>query len=129
MAEPFPERRTEPRLLCADLMQVEWTDANGSLLTACANLEDISPSGGCVQVDQAVPANTVVRLTCEHAEWTARVKYCVFRETGYFLGLQFEPGVYWSEIEFQPKHLLDPQDLVRLAAAEDPEARPSPEHN
>ncbi len=122
MAEPLPERRVEARLLCADLMEVEWTDADGSVVTACANLEDISPSGACVQVDKPVRANTVVRLTCEQAGWTARVKYCVYRETGYFLGLRFEPGVHWSQTEFVPKHLLDPQDLIRSIGNEDSSA-------
>lgn len=113
MAEPLAERRTEARLMCADLMEVEWVDLNGCVMTACANLEDISPSGACVQVDRPVPADTVVRLTSGRAAWDARVKYCVFRETGYFLGLRFEPGVQWRETEFLPEHLLDPRDLVR----------------
>lgn len=113
MPEHLQERRTEPRLLCADLMEVEWTEADGSSVTACANLEDISPSGACVQVDKPVPAETMVYLTAERARWVACVKYCVFRETGYFLGLQFEPGVQWRKTDFVPKHLLDPQDLVR----------------
>ncbi len=114
MAEPFQDRRTEARLLCADLMEVEWAEADGSLRIACANLEDISPSGACVQVDKPVPGDTVVRLVCQDKHWSARVKYCVFRETGYFLGLKFEPGERWNDAEFHPKHLLDPRVLMGL---------------
>lgn len=112
MAEPFRERRAEARLLCADLMEVEWTDADGFLTIACANLEDISPSGACVQVDKPVPGGTVVRLVCDRRRWSATVKYCVYRDTGYFLGLRFQPGERWDDAEFHPKHLLDLRHLA-----------------
>jgi hypothetical protein len=45
-----------------------------------------------------------------------KVRYCVFREIGYFLGVEFEPGHRWSQKQFRPQHLLDPRRLVHRAA-------------
>lgn len=118
MAESFRERRAEARLLCADLMQIEWTDERGVAVTACANLEDISPSGACVQLDRFVRPGTAVRLVCARKQWGSRVRYCAYRDTGYFAGLQFEPGERWDQGEFEPEHLLDPRDLLKGRAGE-----------
>jgi len=109
------ERRLEPRLLCADLIDVHWTDKSGRNRSALANLEDISLSGVCLQMDMPVPHETVLRIAHPKTELSGRVRYCVFRETGYFLGVQFEPGFRWSRRNFHPKHLLDPRRLVALS--------------
>jgi hypothetical protein len=39
----------------------------------------------------------------------------VFREIGYFLGVEFEPGSQWSQRSYRPQHLLDPRRLVNRA--------------
>jgi hypothetical protein len=41
------------------------------------------------------------------------VRYCSFREIGYYVGLEFEPGSRWSERSYKPMHLLDPRSLLR----------------
>ncbi|MGE5488274.1 MAG: hypothetical protein ACM3ZB_10705 [bacterium] len=115
MAEPHGERRLEPRLLCADLMQVEWIGESGEAVSACGNLEDISTAGACVQVERAVPVDSEVCLRSKKAEFHGRVRYCVFRDTGYFVGIQFKPDSRWNRAEFRPKHLLDPRRLSRLS--------------
>ncbi len=46
------ERRGEPRLWCSDLIEVRIEGAQPEKVTA--NLEDISPSGACVQFERAV---------------------------------------------------------------------------
>ena len=106
------DRRIEPRMLCADLIEVEWKDRSGRRTTALANLEDISLSGACLQVDAPVPHETLVRIAHPKAALEGRVRYCVFRETGYFIGVEFEPGSKWRRRDFRPKHLLDPRRLV-----------------
>jgi len=108
------ERRAEPRLLCADFIEVHWTDEAGQPRRLLANLEDISHSGACLQVDAPIPEHTLLRLSHPKLELTGRVCYCVFRETGYFVGLKFEPGSQWSRRRFRPKHLLDPRRLFGL---------------
>lgn len=99
-------------MLCADLIDVHWKDGNGRLRKATANLEDISLSGMCLQMETPVPRQTVLRIAHSKSRFQARVCYCVYRETGYFVGVQFEPGFRWSLRRFRPKHLLDPRDLL-----------------
>lgn len=110
-------RRAETRLLCADLVDVQWKDKGGRTRRTVANLEDISISGACIQVDAPVPLQTIVKISFPKGELQGRVRYCVFREIGYFLGIEFEPGYRWSLRLFRPQHLLDPRRLVSRAAS------------
>jgi hypothetical protein len=110
------DRRIEPRLLCADLVDVQWKDQTGRVRRSVANLEDISLSGACLQVDRPVPLGTPYRITYPKGVLVGKVKYCVFREIGYFLGIEFEAGSRWSRNDFRPQHLLDPRHLVNRAA-------------
>jgi hypothetical protein len=116
------ERRLEPRLLCADLINVHWKDKSGRPRKALANLEDISLSGMCLQLDTPVPRETLLRILHPKSRFEGRVRYCVYRDIGYFLGVQFEPGFRWSQRRFRPKHLLDPRDLL-TASLKRPEKR------
>jgi hypothetical protein len=109
------DRRIEPRLLCADLVDVQWKDQTGRVRRSVANLEDISLSGACLQVDRPVPLGTPYRITYPKGVLIGKVKYCVFREIGYFLGIEFEAGSRWSRSDFRPQHLLDPRHLVNRA--------------
>jgi hypothetical protein len=51
-------------------------------------------------------------MSYPNGELLGIVKYCVFRDIGYFLGVEFEPGSRWSQRHFRPQHLLDPRRLV-----------------
>ena len=114
------DRRAEPRMLCADLVDVEWRDRNGRIKRTVANLEDISLSGACLQVDLSIPLHTNLRISYPKGELVGRVRYCVYREIGYFLGVEFEPGCRWSQRNFKPLHLLDPRHLVTSREKEAP---------
>jgi len=106
------DRRVEPRMLCADLVDVQWKDQSGRTRRGVANLEDISLSGACLQVDRPVPQGTTLRMSYPNGELSGTVRYCVFREIGYFLGVEFAAGHRWSQRHFRPQHLLDPRRLV-----------------
>lgn len=106
------ERRSEPRMLCADLVDARWRDKAGKSRRAVANLEDISLSGACIQLDEQIPLGTRMTITYPKGEYSGVVRYCQFREIGYFVGLQFEPGSKWSQRAFKPLHLLDPRTLA-----------------
>ena len=99
-------------MLCADLVDVKWKDPSGHSRRSVANLEDISLSGACLQMDRPVPLGAEFRLGYPSGELAGKVKYCVFREIGYFLGIEFDPGNRWSQRHFRPQHLLDPRRLV-----------------
>jgi PilZ domain len=103
-------------MLCADLVDFQWKDQSGRSRRGVANLEDISLSGACLQIERPVPLGCTVRITYPNGELTGRVKYCVFREIGYFLGVEFDPGNRWSQRDFRPRHLLDPRRLVTRAS-------------
>jgi hypothetical protein len=108
------ERRAEPRLLCSDLIKVRIEGAEPAELTA--NLEDISPSGACVQFEQPVPAGTRLCLWLGRYKFRGQVRHCTHNEIGYFVGVQFDAGKLWSRQIYKPKHLLDPRSLVARGA-------------
>lgn len=99
-------------MLCADLVDVRWKDRSGRRRKSVANLEDISLSGACLQMDAPIPLQTSLFITYPKGELHGRVRYCVYREIGYFLGIEFEPGSKWSQRHFRPRHLLDPRRLL-----------------
>lgn len=105
------ERRFENRLLCADIVEVEWTDDTAELRIANALLEDISPIGLCLQLECMLPAGTAVTLRLKGLSVPATVQYSAWREIGYFTGLVFRAGFRWSRQNFRPQHLLNPAKL------------------
>jgi hypothetical protein len=103
------ERRTQNRLLCADLVKVKWLDAAGpdSGQTTEAVLEDISAVGACVQVEQPIPLNTPITLSIGEATFEGGVCYSVFRDYGYFVGIRFNEDTAWSHEIVMPRHLTN----------------------
>lgn len=110
------ERRTEKRLLCAELVEIVWTEQTGRQRRRVANLEDISPSGACIQVETPIICGTQVTIRCGDSDLTGTVRYCLYRTFGYFLGIHFEDGCRWSRKFFRPGHLLDPRQVAEKAA-------------
>jgi len=103
------DRRAEPRLLCSDLIPVRLElDEPVELI---ANLEDISPSGACIQFEDRVPAGTRISLKLGRHRFRGTVMYCAEHETGYFAGVRFDAGRKWSIEVYKPRHLLDPMTL------------------
>jgi hypothetical protein len=102
-------------MLCADLVDLQWKDPSGRTRRVVANLEDISLSGACIQLDKPIPLGSKVKLIYPKGELFGVVRYCVFREIGYFLGIEFDPECRWSMRHFRPQHMLDPRRLVRNA--------------
>jgi hypothetical protein len=118
------DRRSEPRMLCADLIDVWWTDQSGRRMKVVANLEDISNSGACLEVETRIASGTLLHFCHSQVQFEARVRYCVFRDTGYFIGVDFEGGFQWDERLFRPQHLLDPRTLVGLMPRQGPQPGP-----
>lgn len=109
------DNRLLARSICADLVYLDWRE-EATPLSCAAVLEDISPRGACLQVERPVPEG--IAATIRHGDnWTAhcRVKYCTFREIGYFVGIEFADAEAWSKFQFRPQHLLDLRDLVSEA--------------
>jgi hypothetical protein len=106
------ERRSEVRMLCADVVEACWTDKDGETQRANALLEDISPSGACLQLETPVPTGVNLRWGVSKQEFAGEVRYCLYREIGYFVGVEFDPRSKWSKKAFKPQHLLDLERLV-----------------
>jgi hypothetical protein len=99
-------------MLCADLVEFQWRDKTGRIRKGMANLEDISLSGACLQVESPVPLQSSVRIKYSKGELNGSVRYCVYRDIGYFLGIEFTEGSQWSQRHYRPRHMLDPRRLV-----------------
>ena len=111
MEERMLERRWERRLLCADLIEIEWQDRTGKSCSTTAILEDISASGACLQADVPLPVEAVVRVRHGRKTLEGTVSYCAYHEIGYFAGVTFAAKQRWSQKLFRPKHLVDPAKL------------------
>lgn len=99
-------------MLCADMVEVRWKDRSGQELCAIAILEDISVSGACLQLETPVPVGLEIYWDSPKQQFQGCVRYCVYREIGYFVGVEFEASFEWSSKDFKPDHLLDPQTLL-----------------
>ena len=103
-------------MLCADMVEVCWKEEAGRKYRSTALLEDISPSGMCLQFEVPVPVGAQVQVHCPGEKLTGKVRYCTYREIGYFVGVELEPSSRWSRRQFEPQHLLDLEELVRRSA-------------
>jgi hypothetical protein len=108
-------RRDDNRLLCAEIVQLVWEDPSGRQRRSVANLEDISLSGLCLQVENPIPTGTPIAMEYGDGELVGTIRYCRFQEWGYFLGIELLDGCRWSSQHFRPQHLLDPSDLLDQA--------------
>jgi hypothetical protein len=100
-------KRLSERSLCADLIKIVWTDESGRKQKELAALEDIAPGGACLQVEHPIPIDTPISLIYPDGRYHGRTRYCIFQDTGYFLGIQFDPGYVWSKSQFMPSHLFE----------------------
>ena len=120
------ERRIEPRILCADIVDVRWEDhETGQDRRTTANLDDISRLGACLLVDSPIPVKTPLRIAYPAGEFTGKVTYCVLREVGYVTGVEFDPDCRWSEENYQPQHLYDPRGLADETGLKAPDTKQS----
>lgn len=109
------ERRTEERMLCAELVKIEWRDLSGRRCVRTAHLEDISLSGACLSLETAVIRGSSVTIRYGDGELKGAIRYCLYRDGSYFLGIELAEDCKWSSSHFKPKHLLDPRSLVTRA--------------
>ena len=120
--ENMPERRSEIRMMCADLVEVRWRGSEGKRHKVSGLLEDISPSGACLQLESPIPVGADVHWSttipdrpkrrAAKIEFFGCVRYCEYREIGYFVGIEFDSRSKWSRSSYRPQHLLDLKHLL-----------------
>ena len=93
--------------MCSELVTIVTPGADSPPAETVANLEDISPSGACVQLEAALPVGTDIEIVCSACRLKGKVRYCRFVEIGYDVGVEFEPRAAWDRRRFEPAHLLD----------------------
>jgi hypothetical protein len=111
-------------MLCAELVELRWRDKHGIEREETAHLEDISLSGACLQIERPLMWGTPLTIRYGNGELVGKVCYCVYRDWGYFLGIEFTGNCKWSSRHFKPQHLLDPRTLVARASRK-PVTRPN----
>jgi hypothetical protein len=107
------ERRSETRNMCADMVEVRWKTGSGRDRSATALLEDISASGACLQLETALAPGTAITWEFPNRSFAGRVRYCEYREIGYFVGVEFAQGSKWSKRAYRPQHMLDLKKLIK----------------
>jgi len=94
---------------------VEWSageeeeEEEEEFRTVEAVLEDISPQGACVQVEECIPLGARIAISATSgakARFSGRVSYCVYRDSGYFVGIQLSDATKWSSGVFEPRHMI-----------------------
>ncbi len=98
--------RRNPRMLCADLLKIRWKDYSGVARKDVGNLDDISPGGACLRVDEPIEEGTVLTIIHPKGRYEGRIRYCIHEATGYYIGVEFLPGYRWSRSQYDPPHLL-----------------------
>jgi hypothetical protein len=114
------DRRLEGRFLCADLVRVTWRKGD-RLQEVEAVLEDISPVGVCVQVEEEISVGVSITLSAGSQTLYGFVSYCAYRDYGYFVGIRLSDETHWSSSTFLPQHLISLQEL----ALERPDQKPN----
>ena len=94
------------------MVEVSWKDRQGKTRRAIGLLEDISHSGACLQLEEPLPIGAEVRWHSSQHKFSGHVRHCVYREIGYFVGVEMHAGSRWSKRTFEPQHLLDLRHLT-----------------
>jgi PilZ domain len=113
------QKRSEPRYMCAELVNIVIRHEDQTVEEAVANLEDISPSGACVQLEAAVRLGVDIEIVCSTCRFKGKVRNCRFAGAGYDVGVAFDTPRAWDASRYEPAHLLPVETgLADLAAPE-----------
>jgi len=98
--------RKEDRNLCAELLEIQWKDNDGTAHSEFVTLDDISRTGLCIGTDLEIPTDTNLVIKYPGGKYQGRVRYCHAIPLGYQIGIEFDPGYTWSPRQFRPSHML-----------------------
>ena len=100
------QKRSEPRYMCAELVNILIHHDDQTVEEAIANLEDISPSGACVHLDAAIQLGSDIEIVCAACRFKGKVRNCRYAEGAYDIGVAFDHPRAWDVSRYQPAHLL-----------------------
>jgi hypothetical protein len=89
--------RRQERIEVAGQVDVMWTDRQGHERFATARSIDICESGMRIQVPEALPERSFVRLRADKIglAGSASVRSCIKKGTKFLVGLEFSGGMKW----------------------------------
>jgi hypothetical protein len=118
------QKRSDPRYMCAELVNILIRNEDQTVEEAIANLEDISRSGACVQLEAAVRVGADIEIVCSKCRFKGKVRNCRYVETGYDVGVAFDHPGDWDAGRYEPAHLLPIETGLTQVTA--PEEIPAP---
>jgi hypothetical protein len=83
MSTPVPEPRTAVMIR----VEVSWADSAGNIRSLPARMEDKSPSGACLRVNQPIEVGAKLRVQWRFEQFSGVVKYCRREEWDYIVGI------------------------------------------
>jgi hypothetical protein len=113
------ERRRQPRLLCAEIVQVSWALGGRSPCTQIANLDDVSSGGACIVTDDPVPVGAPMVITCHADKFLSKVRHCTQHGLGWLVGVEFEPDSRWQTAMSRLGSLVDPRSMGGIVRPEE----------
>jgi hypothetical protein len=116
------EKRSEPRYMCAELVNILIHHENQTVETI-ANLEDISPSGACVQLETAVRVGANIEIVCSTCRFKGTVRNCRYFQGGYDVGIAFDKTGAWDRSQYVPAHLLPVETGLAYVDSPPPSAK------
>ena len=100
------QKRSEPRYMCAELVNILICHEDQTVEEAIAHLEDISPSGACVHLDSAIRLGAHIEIVCSTCRFKGKVRNCRYAGGAYDVGVAFDRPRAWDVSRYQPAHLL-----------------------
>ena len=113
------EKRSEPRYMCSELVNIVIHHEDQTVQEAIANLEDISRSGACVQLEKAIRLGADIEIVCSACKFKGKVRNCRYAGGGYDVGVAFDDPRAWDATRYEPAHLLPVE--TGLVQADGPE--------
>jgi hypothetical protein len=94
------------RVLCAELVELQWKGIDGCKEHCTANLEELWRTGATLDLEQPLPDGAWLRISHPKADFRARLLYCQPNLTGYSAGVVFDSSTPWEPSTFLPEHCL-----------------------
>jgi hypothetical protein len=112
--------RRQARIDVSVPVDVMWTDRYGHERFATASSIDICESGIRIQVPEALPERSYVRLRADRIALagSASVRTCIKKGTKFLVGLEFSGGMKWKR-----PATAKPQDAPIEAPGHEPVTR------
>lgn len=111
------------RHFCSNLVSVQLPAPDGGNREVVGNLEEISTSEACLNVEEPILVGFPLRMVCSDSRGTCELLGTVVgcrhdARTGYYVDIEFSPDSRWSPEVFAPKHMIRASALLSARSEE-----------